>query len=181
LSETVAPTISDVCVDLIAFIQSVLGSSVPVVRGLGNRVPMPSPASAGFVVITPIYQARLAYNEDTYTIPQGIPPASPTQLSVQMSTRIDIQIDCYGPNSGSWAAMLAALWKDEYACNLMHNCQPLYADDARMIPLIDAEAQYEERWSLTASAQYNPVVTPAQTFGDTADIDLVNVQEAYPG
>ena len=179
MTEVVSPTVSDVCVDVIAFITSVLGSGVQVVRGLGNRVPAPLP-QFGFVVITPIYQERLAYNEDTYTVASGIPPPAPTQLSVRMSTRIDIQIDCYGPNSGSWAAMLAALWKDDYACDLMVNSQPLYADDIRMIPLVDSEEQFEERWSLTATAQYNPVVTPAQTFGDIAEIDLVNVQEAYP-
>jgi hypothetical protein len=177
VSEVVSPTVDDVVTDVIAFIQAVLGTTIPCVRGLGNRVPAPVPP---FIVVTPLYQERLAYNTDTYSVPQGIPPPPPTQLSVQMSTRIDLQIDAYGPSSGTQIAMLAALWRDDYACNLMVNSQPLYADEARMIPLVDSEAQYEERWSLTATAQYNPVLTPAQLFGDAADINLVDVQEAYP-
>ena len=173
MTYTVSPTVDDVIIDLRTFVTSVLGSSVPCIKGIANRVPAPLPAS-GFVVLTPIHQQRLEFNTDTWA------GANPLTLNVRQSVLIDIQLDVYGPHAGSWAAMLATLFRDDYACALMLNSQPLYMDEGRMIPLIDSESQYEQRWSLVATIQFNPVVQPAQSFADSAEVTLVDVEEAYP-
>ena len=74
-----------------------------------------------------------------------------------------MQLDFYGPSSQIWAVETMALFRDEYATQIFpSNIQPLYADDPIQIPLIDGEAQYEQRWKLVASLQYNPTLTTSQ-------------------
>ncbi len=172
MSATITPTPTDVYTALVAFIQTVLGSTVPVVQGINNRTPMPV---GGFVLLTAISQSRLAWNYDSWG------SVNPAVLSSEMDTMIDVQIDCYGPSSAAWAATLVTLLRDSYACEqLQPNVQPLYADDARMIPLIDAEQQYEQRWMIHGIFQYNPVVTVPQQFAEALDATLYNVDEEFP-
>ena len=173
---TVSPVPDDVFAALGAFIQTVLGTGIPVIRGIDNEVPMPA-ASPGFVNMTALFQIPLATNQDTWDETN----AAPTEFSVERDTRIDIQMDCYGAASGSWAAMLSTLLRDQYGCaQLAPNCQPLYAEDARMLPLEDGEDQYEERWAVTAAIQYNPVTVLPMQFADTLDVGLINVDVVYP-
>lgn len=171
---TVTPTVDQVIQDVRAFVLAVVPTGVPVVKGITNRVPIPQP-SPGFVVITPLYQERLSWNVNTYSAS----PFPTTQQEMQ-PVRMDLQIDLYGTDAGSWAAMLTTLWRDDFAVNLMQYSYPLYMDEGRMMPLVNAEAQWEERWCLTATVQFNPVVSPSQTFADAVDVTLESVQEAYP-
>jgi hypothetical protein len=175
MSAVVTPIPDDVFTALRAFILGVIGGSpaVEVIKGLGNRVAMPP---APFIAMTSLFQIPLATNVDTWD-----PSApAPTQISVERDTRFDIQIDCYGPNSGAWAAMLTMLFRDDYACRaLAPNCQPLYAEDARQMAFVSGEQQYIERWSFTAAIQYNPTTVLPQAFADVLAIDLINVNEAY--
>lgn len=173
MTQAVAPTLQLVYQAVNAFLTGVVPAAIPVMQGIDNRVPAP-PATPGFVVFQALGKSRLRTAVDSW---QG---NAPTSLSVEQGMELTLQIDCYGPQASDWADMITTLWRDPYGCAaLAPNCQPLYADDARMIPLVDSEEQYEERWSIDARLQYNPVVTPAQQFADIADITLVNVEEAY--
>lgn len=175
MTEVVTPTLqTDVYPAVLAFLQGIVPAGIPVIQGIANRVPAP-PTPPGFVLFQAIGKARLRTSIDTWT------GDDPSTLSVEQGVELTMQIDCYGPNSSDWADMITTLWRDPYGCAaLAPSCQPLYADDARMIPLVDSEEQYEERWSVDARLQYNPVVTPAQDFADVATIKLVDVNEAYP-
>jgi hypothetical protein len=174
MAQTVTPTMSQVMTDLVNFVQSVIGSNIPVIQGIQNRAAAPLPMP-GFVVLTPLFQDRLSFNVDTWPT-----TGSPSTQTQQQSRRMDVQVDCYGPSAGDWASMLSTLFNDEYACDIMVNSQPLYMNEARMMPLIDSEAQYEQRFCLTAALQYNPVVQPAQEFADALDITLIDVNVQYP-
>jgi len=69
---TVTPQLSDVYTALRTFLQSIVGQSVEVVQGLGNRVPMPVTPGAvtpGFIAMTAIMSRRLSTNADSYTDP----------------------------------------------------------------------------------------------------------------
>jgi hypothetical protein len=169
-----SPNVQNVLDDMRVFVQSILGTGVPCIKGIVNRVPAPIP-QGGFVVLTPIYQERLEFNIDTFSTAETPWPAN---QYVQLSMRIDVQCDVYGSAgwAGTWAAMIVALWRDEFACNLMVNSQPLYADEARMIPLLDSEQQYEERWAITLTAQFNPIIQPPLYFAQTTDFDMVDVE-----
>lgn len=99
----------------------------------------------------------------------------------EQDTRVDMQIDCYGPNAADWAAMISTLFRDDYGVNaLAPNCAPLYIDNGMQAPLIDGEQQYEQRIVMQAVLQYNPVTSSAQQFASSVDVDLINVNEAYP-
>jgi hypothetical protein len=103
---------------------------------------------------------------------------------------LTVQIDCYGPESTDpaavgaedWASILSATLRDEYGCaQLAPLLSPLWADEARMIPLVDGEEQYEERWSLDAHFQYDPITTIPQQYAATLDLEMIRVpQESYP-
>jgi len=154
-----------------AFLTAVLPNGIEVVQAQDNRVAMPL---GGFVTMNNAGKKRLATNVSTYT------PTGSTK-SVQMSTRYDMQLDFYGPLSESWAQMAQALFRDEFAVNMMPaNIQPLYADDPMQIPLIDGEQQYEQRWKLTATMQYNPIVTVSQDFADTLTVIPAEVDATFP-
>ena len=176
MSTTKTPSQLAVYVRLEAFLQYILPSQTPVVQGLANRLPTPPGA---YVVMTAILQKRLATNINRYDDP-NIVPGDGTR-AIQQNTRMDVQLDFYGPDASDWAAMAETLWRDEVGCSLLApDCQPLYADSAMQVPLVTGEEQYQQRWTLTAALQYNPVTTNPQQFADAAVVDLINVDERYP-
>jgi hypothetical protein len=177
MSVTVEPLSQTVYAALVSFIQSVLGVDYVVVQGLGNRASMPPPVP-GFVAITETLRQRLRTNEHSGWF--GV--ADPTTIAIEEGVKLTIQVDVYGPTSDDQAQMLSTLFRDEYGCEqLAPTCQPLDADDPVMIPLIDSEDQYEQRWTLTALLQYNPVTTITQQYANVlGPADLINVDERYP-
>jgi hypothetical protein len=170
---TVTPTISQVYTALGQFIMAQLGlANVQIVQGYPNRVAMPPtvpPAGypIGFVVMSGIAKKRLRTNIDTYAGTNAAPPA-PGPVTAEQGQQLDVQLDCYGPNSSEWSDILTTLLRDNVGCvALAPVCQPLYADDPVRAPLTNAELQYEDRWIVTARLQYNPVTTTAQEFAVT--------------
>ena len=157
--------IDDVISALIAFLQPFVGNAsggtvtpnvpTPIIRGQANRVPPPVPA---FVVVTEIHRANL----DT---PVFINSADPNiqQATVTNSKQIDIQIDFYGVDSANWSAAVETVFRSPYAPDQFPTgMAPLFCSDAQQAPLITGEEQYENRWVLTASLEYNPDVTVPQ-------------------
>lgn len=178
----VAPTLDDVFTKLGAFVASIVPDDTAVIRGLVNRTSLPA-AATGFVAMTAILQNRLRTNIDTYVDngPEPPDPDDPGERNQTMGTQLTIQLDCYGADSGNWAAMLATLLRSEIGCDaLAPVAQPLFVDGPHMAPLIDSEKQYEERWIVAAQLQYNPTVSTLQQFAGTLNVDLVNVDERYP-
>lgn len=179
---TVSPTHEDVYTKLRAFLATVVPSGVAIIQGLPNRTSMP-PADPGFVAMTATLLQRLRTNVDAYddpTQPPG-PPFIVGSVAAEMGTKLSVQLDFYGALSGDWAAMVTTLLRDEYGVNqLAPSCAPLYAEDARMAPLVDSERQYEQRWIVGAVLQYNPVTSTPMEFAATLDVELVNVDERYP-
>ena len=140
-----------------------------VVDGLDNGVPMPLNP---FIAITALYAKRVSTNINSTSDP------TPTTGAVNHEDHVEyaIQIDCYGPLSSDWASIICALWRDEYAVIAMAPaCVPLYADDPKMIPAVDAEQNFEQRWLIEASVQYNPVVQTPMQFFTAATVNLVDV------
>jgi hypothetical protein len=168
----VSPSQDNVFSLLQPFVANVTGLDPSLVlKGIQNRDSLP-PADPGFVIATAVYQRRLRTNVDTWDTTNPAPNA----MQLEQGTELRVQLDCYGAASGDWAAMLSTVLRDEVGClALAPYSQPLYVDDAKMAPLVDSEAQYEQRWTLDAVLQYNPVTTAPQQF-----MTAVNVDEAYP-
>lgn len=160
----------DVFRALVVFFNSFLPAGTEVVQGQDNLVAMPK---GGFVVMTNAGMDRLSFNVDTYS------PVLQTK-NILTPTNYAMQLDFYGPSSQTWAMQTQALFRDEYATAIFpSNIQPLYADNPVQIPLIDGEDQYEQRWKITASLQYNPILSTSQQSMLNVEIELAPIDQTF--
>lgn len=164
-------TVSAVYAKLRTFLQTYcVPMGTEVVQGLGNRVPAPRGA---YAAMTALLQVQLATNERAHD-------SDDEEDTITQSRRIDVQLDFYGPLSGDWAAVAALLLRDPVGCAaLTPACQPLYTTDARQIPTVTGEEQYQQRWSVTAVLQFHPSATLSQQSADTLAIDLIAADIEY--
>ena len=145
---------------LAPFVGNELGNTTtptPIIRAQVNRVPPPLP---GFVELRDLMQKNLG-------MPIQIQNPDPDiqQATISTFTQLDVQIDFYGPNAGDWARAVEAVFRSLYAPDQFPaGIAPLYCSDARQAPLVTGEEQYENRYILTASLEYNPdVIVPQQS------------------
>jgi hypothetical protein len=124
--------------------------------------------------------------------------------SAKQATQVTVQLDVHGPNSADNAQMISTLFRDEYATTQFKlgipiqaasgsaiqtgwgalmtepvDVQPLYASDPRQTPFINAENQYEYRWTIDAVMQANPIVTTPQQFMDQITVTPISVDAGY--
>ena len=99
-------------------------------------------------------------------------------------TQINVQVDVHGPASAENAQAIATLFRDAYATEFFategFDMQPLYVEDPKQIPFLNAEQQYEARWVVDVVLQANPVVNIPQQFAGALSAALVNTERAYP-
>jgi len=128
-----------------------------IVRAQVNRVALPSNPCC---VLTELLQVDLSVPATTYQ------PDDDT-ATVYGPTRIDIQIDFYGIQAGEFCKAAKTAFRSSWGFdNFPENIKPLYTSDGVQSPLLTGEQQYESRWTLTASIQYNPLITLPQQFAD---------------
>ncbi len=153
---TTSITIDGVIDALATFLQPFC-NGLDIVRAQVNRTPMPGIAC---VVLTELLRIPLETSGITYdTVNDAMVITGPAQ--------IDIQIDFYGPDSGDQCNSVAAAFRTIYATSKFpDNIKPLFCSDGKQSPLITGEHQWDSRWMLTASLQYNPVVSVPQQFAD---------------
>jgi hypothetical protein len=145
---------------LAPFVGNALGvtdTPTPIVRAQTNRAPMPL---TGFVELNDVFQGELGTPVQIQS-----PNSTTQQATISTPTQIDIQVDFYGPNAGDWSRAVEAVYRTSYACDQFPaNIAPLYASKPRHIPLVTGEEQYEYRYALIASLEYNPdVIIPQQS------------------
>jgi len=149
MSATLLNTQVDVFTALVGFLKGVYPQAA-VVRALDNNVPMPR---ENVIVLTPLSAKRLSTNVTTYDADTGL-------VTLRMPSEYTIQVDCYGDTANDTATMLAVLWRDGVAvAQFPDGITPLYAADARQMPFQNDERQYEERWMVEITLQYNAQVT----------------------
>jgi hypothetical protein len=74
-----------------------------------------------------------------------------------------VQIDFYGAQAGEFCKTVKTAFRSEWGYNTFAaNVKPLYTSDGIQSPLLTGEEQYESRWTLTVSMQYNPTVAVPQ-------------------
>lgn len=163
-------TIDNVIAALADFLDPLMPTGTQIVRAQTNRVPMPPPPC---IVLTEMIESDLSTTENTYDIVTG--------ASFQTSTQVNVQIDFYDPRSGDMCKTTKTLLRSSYGPdNFPDGIKPLYCSDGIQAPLITGEEQYEARWTITASMQYNPIVNVAaeqfDNVGETSVFaaDLLN-------
>lgn len=159
--------VASVTVDnVIAALGAFLAPFVPgaqVVRAQANRVAMPSNPC---VILTELLQVDLSVPDTTYA-------PSTDSAAIKGPSRIDVQIDFYGVQAGEFCKTFKTAFRSHWAyTHFPAAIKPLYTSDGMQSPLITGEQQYESRWTLTASMQYNPVVTVPQDFADTLALSV---------
>lgn len=101
--------------------------------------------------------------------------ASGTQMLLQ-PTKVTIQLDVHGPNSGDNAQIISTTWRDEYAVDQFatsgFDVTPLYASDPHQVPFMNGEQQFENRWVVDLVMQANPIVTATQQFADQLEAEI---------
>jgi hypothetical protein len=161
----IAPSITEtqLFTALRAFLLTIV--DCPVIRLPVNRVAMPA---GDFVGMSPVGEVPLSTNVASYT--DGA-------KNILRPAQVTIQIDCYGAGARDRASAIATLLRDEYACAQFaasgFDVQPLYAGDAQQMPLVDGEAQYEERWTFPAVLQCNAVVSVPQDSATALQVGLI--------
>lgn len=178
------PTISLTETQVLTALRSVLSGmvdpSVAIIRGQGNLTPEPT---GDFIVMTHTFRMRLATNQDLLPGPGVV---NPTIQQTLIAERLDIQLDIHGPNSTDNAQIIETLFRDDYACQAFAALsppvaiQPLYGDDARQVPFINAANQYEDRWVMNVAMQGNFVISTTQQYADTLTVGIKEVDTYYP-
>lgn len=147
----------DQVIDALAAFLAPFMPGAQIVRGQVNRVALPSNPCA---VLTEILQVDLSVPATDYQ------PLTDT-ATIYGPSRIDVQIDFYGAQAGEFCKTIKTAFRSHWGfAHFPANVKPLYTSDGVQSPLLTGEQQYESRWTLTASMQYNPTVTVPQEFAD---------------
>lgn len=154
-----------------AWLLSILPDGIEVFQAQENRVP--EPIGPDFVMMTMRTRARQATNLETWD-PQAV---DPTDIEVEQSTRVVMQLDLHGRAGTDFAQTVATLWRSDFACRALApaGIQPLYADDAKQIPFVNGEKQYENRWVMDIAFQASPMVLAPQEFAAILSVELQGI------
>lgn len=154
----------DQVIDALAAFLAPFMPGAQIVRAQVNRVALPSNPCA---VLTELLQVDLSVPATDYQ------PLANT-ATIYGPSRIDVQIDFYGAQAGEFCKTVKTAFRSHWGfAHFPANIRPLYTSDGVQSPLLTGEQQYESRWTLTASMQYNPTVTVPQEFADVAYPALV--------
>lgn len=125
----------------------------------------------------------------TYAVGQAQTVASGSlssgSTSIRQNVEMRVQLDVHGPNSGNNAQTISTLFRDQFAVSafaaLIDNVAPCYADDPRQVVWVNAEQQYETKWSVDAVLQVNETIYfVPQQFADQLAVTTIDVQTTYP-
>ena len=147
----------DQVIDALAAFLAPFVPGAEVVRAQVNRVAMPPNPC---VILTEMLQVDL-------TVPATDYQPDDDTATVYGPSRIDVQIDFYGAQAGEFCKTVKTAFRSHWGFeHFPANIKPLYTSDGMQSPLTTGEQQYESRWTLTASLQYNPTVTVPQQFAE---------------
>ena len=147
----------DQVIDALADFLAPFVPAAQIVRAQVNRVAMPSNPG---IVLTELNQVDLSVPNTDYQPDDGT-------ATIYGPSRIDVQIDFYGAQAGEFCKTAKTAFRSHWGfAHFPANIKPLYTSDGVQSPLLTGEQQYESRWTLTASMQYNPTVTVPQDFAD---------------
>lgn len=146
---------------------------------VGNQVGGPGVASGTVITAGPSGGGTGTY---TVTPSQTVPSAklSSGATGLMQSVKVTIQLDVHGPSAADNAQTISTTWRDEYGYDTFSaqdfGVTPLYADDPRYVPFVNAESQYEWRWMVEAVLQVNQLVSIPQAYADVAKITAIDVE-----
>jgi hypothetical protein len=161
---------NDVYNALCAFVNLIVPPGTPILRGQTNRVPMPS---VDCVILTTIGAPdRIGTNFDQ---------VFPTETLITADFTYSVQVDFYSLYAASWAMSGELLWRDKAAWYVMPaGIKPLYSEGRMQLPLVGAENQWIQRWTLTLVLDYQPTLTLETDSCNTATVIPEPIDVFYP-
>jgi len=97
-------------------------------------------------------------------------------MTLLQAVKMTVQMDSHGPASADNAHLITTLFRDAVGVVLFKisgfEVAPLYTTDPKQIPFINGELQVENRWTVDAVMQCNPLITLSQDFADQLSILL---------
>jgi len=149
-----------------AFIATIIPEGTVIQRGQQNRVPMPKNSC---VIITTLgAPERIGTNEDETEPADNVQGFS---VSVTADFMYQVQADFYGAAAESWAMSVEIVWRDKIAfASMPSGMKPLYSDGRQQLPLVGAENQWIQRWTMTLVLDYQPTWTQATQAATAATV-----------
>lgn len=146
-----------------------LFTTAQIIRGNVNRTAMPI---APFVELTEISNTALNKAIEYY---------SDTTATINEHKRIEIQADFYGWDLSDTIQAVHTAYRTIWGVTKFpSNIVPLYCTEPMKMPIENAEEQYEQRWTMTMSLQYNPDVTvPQDTFNTKGTTGVIPADVIY--
>ncbi len=176
MTDYVASIAVDNTYDALARVVALFMRGGSVVRGQVNRVPLPAGLCA---VLTNVHTDNLSRPAVDYLA--VVPPALMSVGVIGARLSIQWQIDFYGNVAEDISAAFIAAFRSAWCpTQFPEGIAPLYCTDATNAPLVTGEQQYENRFMVTATMQYNPAVTVPQEFADTLQTESFTAADLLP-
>jgi hypothetical protein len=172
-------TDSDVYNALVAFVTTLVPGGTPIVRGQQNRVPMPA---VPCVVLTTIgVPNRIGTNADNTEAVIVDSELVGFTAAVEADFEYAVQADFYSPDAESWAMAAELLWRDKIAWyGMPDGIKPLYSEGRQQLPLVGAENQWIQRWTMTLVLDYQPTWTQPTQAATAATVVPEPIDVFFP-
>jgi hypothetical protein len=176
--------------DDVAFIGSIAGNTLTVTQVLTGTVSTGLELSAnGITAGTSITELGTGTGGvGTYIVSTTQTLGSTTiqagKQSLMQPIEVTLQLDVHGPASADNAQIISTLFRDAYGVDSFAaisavigsvDLVPLYCEDPKQMPFLNAEQQYEERWIIQVAMQANPEVEVPQQFAGSVDVPITSV------
>ncbi|HGC4589309.1 hypothetical protein ODR23_23335 [Escherichia coli] len=163
-------TVDNIIDVLAGYIEPIAGKCL---QAHANRVPMPKDQ---FCILTPLRFTRLS---TTRELKQDTGSPDTSTMGYTEVRQADIQVDIYGQGAGDRAIALETTFTSGYGYDIIKaidaRLAPLYSSPAIQAPMINAESQWQERYTLTLSLQAHITVSFQQDYFDKAEISTEQV------
>jgi hypothetical protein len=109
--------------------------------------------------------------------------------TLTQDAQITIQIDFHSSDTtaGDFAQTVSTALRDAYGVDFfaslaipLNGVVPLYADDPVQRPFVNAENQFEWRWSLDCRLEVIQTIRVPEQYSDSATVTLVDVPAIFP-
>jgi len=175
MTSSISITQDDLTTALRGFLLSLVDAEVFLSQE--NLTPMPN---TDFITMTPMFITGLSTNRVAYSDTGTGQGSELTQRSNQWRC----QLDFYGKSAQEMAAIVGTMIRSEYSANWFRQknypVTPLYAGEPHQTTMINAEQQYESRWTLDFIAQFNAVIATPLDFMDSITVGVVAADLKYP-
>lgn len=178
---------SDVYIALEGFFKLIVPNGTTIQRGQLNRVPMPS---GPCVIMTTIgAPSRIGTNAESTEAVVINGQITGFEALTEADFEYSVQADFYSAadaNTGfaaseSWAMAAELIWRGKIGWYFMpEGMKPLYSEGRMQLPVVGAENQWLQRWTLTLVLDYAPTFTLPTQAATTATVIPEAVDVFFP-